>query len=119
MKLKNKIEEIKKVNEKLKEVKRKKINIFNNKINEVKQFHSKINNFLLKNKNQHLLIKESMNNENNLDNYNNIVSKFIINKENLNRIASLKSKIKSKEEKENIKTNIKKIDEEIKLINEK
>ena len=119
MKLKNKIEEIKKVNDNLKEEKRLKIKIFNNKINEVKQFHRKINNFLLKNNNQHLLIKESMNNENNLENYDNIVSKYIINKENLNRIASLKSKIKSKEEKENIKTNIKKIDEEIKLINEK
>ena len=119
MKLKNKIEEIKKVNDNLKEEKTLKIKIFNNKINEVKQFHRKINNFLLKNNNQHLLIKESMNNENNLENYDNIVSKFIINKENLNRIASLKSKIKSKEEKENIKINIKKIDEEIKLIYDK
>ena len=118
MKLKNKIEEIKKINANLDEEKKKKINIFNNKINEVKQFHHKINNFL-KLQNQHLLIKESMNNENNIDTYNNIVSKYIINKEKLNRIASLKSKTKSKEEKENIKINIKKIDEEIKLIYDK
>ena len=122
MKLKSKIEDAKKVNENLKEEKERKINNFNNIINEIKSFHRKINNYLLKQKNQHLSIKESMNNENNIEIYKNLISNFIKNKENLNRITKLKSNIKEKEEKEEkekLKNKVKKIKEEIDLINEK
>ena len=122
MKLKTKIEDAKKVNENLKEEKERKINNFNNIINEIKSFHRKINNYLLKQKNQHLSIKESMNNENNIEIYKNLISNFIKNKENLNRITKLKSNIKEKEEKEEkekLKNKVKKIKEEIDLINEK
>ena len=119
MKLKSKIEDAKKVNENLKEEKERKINNFNNIINEIKSFHRKINNYLLKQKNQHLSIKESMNNENNIEIYKNLISNFIKNKENLNRITKLKSNIKENEEKEKLKNKVKKIKEEIELINEK
>ncbi len=122
MKLKTKIEDAKKLNESLKEEKERKINIFNNMTNEIKSFHRKINNYLLKQKNPHLSIKQSMNNENNIEIYKNLISNFIKNKENLNRITKLKSNIKEKEEKEEkekLKNKVKKIKEEIDLINEK
>ena len=119
MKLKTKIEDAKKLNESLKEEKERKINIFNNMTNEIKSFHRKINNYLLKQKNPHLSIKQSMNNENNIEIYKNLISNFIKNKENLNRITKLKSNIKENEEKEKLKNKVKKIKEEIELINEK
>ena len=119
MKLKTKIEDAKKLNESLKEEKERKINIFNNMTNEIKSFHRKINNYLLKQKNPHLSIKQSMNNENNIEIYKNLISNFIKNKENLNRITKLKSNIKENEEKEKLKNKVKKIKEKIELINEK
>ena len=119
MKLKTKIEDAKKLNESLKEEKERKINIFNNMTNEIKSFHRKINNYLLKQNNPHLSIKQSMNNENNIEIYKNLISNFIKNKENLNRITKLKSNIKENEEKEILKNKVKKIKEEIELINEK
>ena len=119
MKLKSKIANAKKANEILKEEKERNLNIFNNMINEIKSFHRKINNCLLKQKNQHLSIKQSINNENNIEIYQNILSDLLKNKENLNRITILKSNIKEKEEKEKLKNKVKKIKEEIEFINEK
>ena len=119
MKLKSKIANAKKANEILKEEKERNLNIFNNMINEIKSFHRKINNCLLKQKNQHLSIKQSMNNENDIEIYQNILSDLLKNKENLNRITILKSNIKEKEEKEKLKNKVKKIKEEIEFINEK
>ena len=119
MKLKSKIANAKKANEILKEEKEINLNIFNNMINEIKSFHRKINNCLLKQKNQHLSIKQSINNENNIEIYQNILSDLLKNKENLNRITILKSNIKEKEEKEKLKNKVKKIKEEIEFINEK
>ena len=119
MKLKSKIANAKKANEILKEEKERNLNIFNNMINEIKSFHRKINNCLLKQKNQHLSIKQSINNENNIEIYKNILSNLIKNKVNLNKITILKSNIKEKEEKEKLKNKVKKIKEEIEFINEK
>ena len=119
MKLKSKIANAKKANEILKEEKERNLNIFNNMINEIKSFHRKINNCLLKQKNQHLSIKQSMNNENDIEIYQNILSNLIKNKVNLNKITILKSNIKEKEEKEKLKNKVKKIKEEIEFINEK
>ncbi len=119
MKLKSKVEDAKKTNEILKKENEKKIHSFNEKTNEIKGFHRKINNYLLKQKNQHLLIKQSMNNENDIDIYINLLSNYIQNKENLNKITTLKANIKNKEEKEKIKKKLKKLKEDIILINEK
>ena len=119
MKLKSKIANAKKANEILKEEKERNLNIFNNMINEIKSFHRKINNCLLKQKNQHLSIKQSINNENNIEIYKNILSNLLKNKVNLNKITILKSNIKEKEEKEKLKNKVKKIKEEIEFINEK
>ena len=119
MKLKSKIANAKKANEILKEEKERNLNIFNNMINEIKSFHRKINNCLLKQKNQHLSIKQSMNNENDIDIYENVLSNYIQNKQNLNEITTLKANIKNKEEKEKIKKKLKKLKEDIILINEK
>ena len=119
MKLKSKVEDAKKTNEILKKENEKKIHSFNEKTNEIKGFHRKINNYLLKQKNQHLLIKQSMNNENDIDIYVNVLSNYIQNKENLNKITTLKANIKNKEEKEKIKKKLKKLKEDIILINEK
>ena len=119
MKLKSKVEDAKKTNEILKKEKEKKIHSFNKKANEIKGFHRKINNYLLKQKNQHLLIKQSMDNENDIDIYVNLLSNYIQNKENLNKITTLKANIKNKEEKEIIKKKLKKLKEDIILINEK
>ncbi len=119
MKLKSKVEDAKKTNEILKKENEKKIHSFNEKTNEIKGFHRKKNNYLLKQKNQHLLIKQSMNNENDIDIYINLLSNYIQNKENLNKITTLKANIKNKEEKEKIKKKLKKLKEDIILINEK
>ena len=119
MKLKSKIDEINMINKKLNEENEKKLNEFHNKTNELKNFHLKINNYLQNQKTENDLLKQSINNENSIDIYINQILNFIKNKQNLNKLATLKSNINNKEEKEAIKIKSKKIKEEIVKMNEK
>lgn len=119
MKLKSKIDEINMINKKLNEENEKKLNEFHNKTNELKNFHLKINNYLQNQKIENDLLKQSINNENSIDIYINQILNFIKNKQNLNKLATLKSNINNKEEKETIKIKSKKIKEEIVKMNEK
>lgn len=119
MKLKSKIDEINMINKKLNEENEKKLNEFHNKTNELKNFHLKINNYLQNQKIENDLLKQSINNENSIDIYINQILNFIKNKQNLNKLATLKSNINNKEEKEAIKIKSKKIKEEIVKMNEK
>ena len=119
MKLKSKIDEINMINKKLNEENEKKLNEFHNKTNELKNFHLKINNYLQNQKTENDLLKQSINNENSIDIYINQILNFIKNKQNLNKLTTLKSNINNKEEKEAIKIKSKKIKEEIVKMNEK
>ena len=107
------------INKKLNEENEKKLNEFHNKTNELKNFHLKINNYLQNQKTENDLLKQSINNENSIDIYINQILNFIKNKQNLNKLATLKSNINNKEEKEAIKIKSKKIKEEIVKMNEK
>ena len=100
MKLKSKIDEINMINKKLNEENEKKLNEFHNKTNELKNFHLKINNYLQNQKTENDLLKQSINNENSIDIYINQILNFIKNKQNLNKLATLKSNINNKEEME-------------------
>lgn len=119
MKLKSKIDELNMINKKLNEENEKKLNEFHNKTNELKNFHLKINNYLQNQNSENDLLKQSINNENSIDIYINQILNFIKNKQNLNKLATLKSNLNNKEEKESIKIKSKKIKEEIVKMNEK